>query len=175
MITHGNQVVSVDLSDRDDLKEEALEIAANIDGLSGSITGGEGSMAGALAELAFVDTFGGRRDATFEYDVYLNGLRVELKTTRRTVPPEPWYNVVVSDWNTEQDCDFYYFTSFNTESEVLSFLGGHTPKVYYDRAEFRREGESEENGFVFSHDCYSLRISDLRQPSRVLEVARGND
>ena len=155
----------VDFSDRAELKQRALSLSIDMGNLNGSIEDGGGNMAGLLAELLFIDEFGGERDATYDYDVRTSGVEIDLKTKRRTVAPRPSYEVSIADWNTEQDCDVYYFVSIDVESKRAFYLGGLPPTDYYDIATFHEKGDFDpDNGFTFKADCYNLPIAKLKQP-----------
>jgi len=132
--------------------------------LRGSIENGDGNFAGLLAEYIAVDAFGATRSATYERDLWCNGLTIDVKTKRRTVKPKPKYEASISDFNTSQSADVYYFTSYNTENSIISLLGYLPTEDYYDKATYHEAGELDpDNNFEFKDDCYNVRYSELKQ------------
>jgi len=136
--------------------------ARQLGNLKGSIENGDGNYAGFFAEALFADQIGGERDNTYEYDIIYNDNKIDIKTKRRSVTPEPYYECSVADYNTEQDCDYYYFVSVRYDYSEASLLGYLTPEEYYDKATFHEAGDiDEDNGFEFKADCWNVPISGL--------------
>jgi len=157
-------VYHVQIPDTHPMHDKARQLAADMGALHGSIEDGDGNFAGLLAELAFCDVFDAERSATYERDVVRNGVSIDVKTKRRSVRPEPEYEASIADYNTEQDADGYYFTSYNTETNVLSLLGYIGTDDYYNQSEFHKAGEiDEDNDFEFKADCYNLEYKHLKQ------------
>lgn len=164
--------VQVTPETRDRLLSDAREWAEELGALRGSIEDGDGNVAGRYAELVFTEAFGGTIADHYEYDVSYNGLALDIKTKRRTVAAKPHYEASIADWNTEQDCDLYFFASVLCGDDVtapfhhVDLLGYIAPAEYYRRAEFHAEGDRDpDNGFTFTTDCYNLEYRALqRQP-----------
>lgn len=138
--------------------------------LKESITKGEGNIAGFLGEILFVDYFGGVVENTYDYDVIINNTKVDVKTKRTTVPPEPHYLATVADFNTKQNCDIYYFVRVNIEEKKGYLLGGLTKKQFYKKSSFNKKGEidpSSDFGWTFKADCYNIPISRLKQSKKM--------
>jgi len=165
---------AVDVDSIPQAKAKADELAKDMGSLRGSIENGDGNYAGLLAEVILANVIEGRREATYEYDLianYKGGYKVDMKTKRRTVPPKGYYEVSIADWNTEQECNWYYFTSYNTEAERMWFCGFMEPENYYEKAVFHEEGDYDpDNDFTFKADCYNLTMSELKQPSCIAQA-----
>lgn len=152
----------------DEFRERADEIASReaekLGNLNGSIEDGDGNYAGIFAEVLFTEEIGGTRENTYNYDVVYDGKTVDVKTKRRSVTPESYYECSIADFNTEQDCDYYYFISVRYDYSQATLLGYKSPEEYYDQAEFHEEGDVDpDNGFVFKADCWNLPIYELEQ------------
>ena len=145
------------------------EWSDDLGSLNGSIENGDGNAAGRFGELLFTEIFGGEIKDHYEYDVWYNGLEIDVKTKRRTVAPKPHYEASIADWNPDQNCDLYYFISLlgsDADSPYSkAWLCGYIPPdVYHDKATFYEEGDVDtDNGFVFKADCYNLEYGELRR------------
>lgn len=159
--------VNVTPSKRDKLLKRASAWADELGSLRGSIEDGDGNTAGRFGELLFQELFGGTIADHYEYDVWYNGLSIDVKTKRRTVKARPHYEASIADHNPDQDCDLYYFVSIqagDVEEPYRSadLLGYISPSEYHANAEFHAEGDKDPaNGFVFSADCYNLPYNEL--------------
>jgi hypothetical protein len=146
-------------------EEKSIEMGA----LEASITGGGGNIAGFLGEILFVDYFGGVVQNTYDYDVIIEGFKVDVKTKRTTVKPEKHYLATVADFNTKQKCDIYYFVRVDIEKKLGFLLGGLKKSEFYKNATFNKKGEidpSSDRGWTFKADCYNIEISKLKQSKR---------
>lgn len=156
------RTITIDDEFRDHADEIASAEAEEMGSLKGSIEDGDGNYAGIFAEVLFTEYVGGTRENTYNYDVIYNDKKIDIKTKRRSVTPEPYYECSISDFNTEQDCDLYYFVSVRYDYSKATLLGYKSPSEYYDIAEFHEEGDFDpDNGFTFKADCWNLPISQL--------------
>lgn len=152
--------ITDDLFDR--IHDQIAGKAAAIGNLKGSIEDGDGNYAGLFGEMLFLEEFGGERDATYNYDILYDDLKVDVKTKRRSVEPKPYYECSIADYNTEQDCDIYYFVSVLYDYSEAWLLGYKDTDEYYELADFHEEGDiDEDNDFEFKADCWNLPISEL--------------
>ena len=151
---------------------EAQEWASDVGALTGSRENGAGNTAGRYGELVFCELFDGTLADHYEYDIAYNGLHVDVKTKRRTVPAQPDYKASVPDFNTEQDADLYYFMSVRcgnvpTPYRHVDLLGYIATDEFYDRAVFKEQGDTEPNGFEYKTDCWNLKHHELNRQSDV--------
>jgi len=80
--------------------------------LNGSILDGQGTFAGMLGEIAAVMAIPRLVIAnSYDYDLMLDGLTIDVKTVDRTSRPTKDYMASVASWNTRQKTDFYLFVS----------------------------------------------------------------
>lgn len=153
--------------------QEELEIArkeSNKMGiLKGSILKGEGNEAGFLGELAVHRYFGyldSKRNNTYNHDLILGGFRFDVKTKRRTVLPNPDYCGTVPDYQKEQQCQGYIFTSVQYEEKnpisvtLCGWVG--KPSFFRDATFFKKGDVNPENGWVCSLDCWCLRYRSMK-------------
>ena len=99
---------------------------------------------------------------TYDYDIIYNGIKVDVKTKERTVPPKPYYECSVADFNTRQDCDEYAFVSVLNNMKEAWYLGKIGKSDFYKIATFHKKGEVDPaNDFTFKADCYNIPVSKL--------------
>ena len=133
-----------------------------------SITGGEGNFAGFLGEQAVAQYIGIGKSNTNDYDLLSErGLRVEVKSKRTTVPLRESYLGSVSNKNTTQQCDIYFFTRVRFQKNMGKrpppmgvYIGGWLPKTtFFERAFFAEDGTKDPDGFPFKGDCWNVPYS----------------
>ncbi len=139
--------------------------------LNGSITKGDGNLAGALGEIIVLDVLEGRGNkvtdtSTYDYDLKANGLSIDVKSKRTNYKPREGFRVTVSSWNTRQRCDYYMFTYvMNDMSKV--YIAGYMPKKeFFEKASFHKKGDLDPGELAnrdwrFSHDCYLMNLEEL--------------
>jgi len=160
----GHDVYHVDTSGFTGMREKAEAAAKELGSLRNSIEDGDGNFVGLLAEFVFSDVFDAQRRPTYEYDCVRNGVSIDVKTKKRTVPPKAHYEASIADYNTDQGADVYYFASYNENDGVMSFLGYTPTDMYYEQATFHEEGELDpDNNFTFKADCYNLQYKKMNQ------------
>lgn len=133
--------------------------------LNGSITKGRSSIFGALGEILVIDYFANRNvvdEPTYDYDLIIDGYKIDVKTKRTTVDPRPDYLCSISTFNTRQQCDYYFFVRVNEEHTTGYLLGYIGKDEFYRLAEKRSKGDVDVNGFIFKDDCYNIRIDKLK-------------
>lgn len=108
-----------------------------------------------------MDEYGCGPDQTYDYDMIIDGHKVDVKSKRTTVVPQPHYFCTVFDYNTTQQCDRYYFVRVLEDMTSAYLLGYINKSDFYDRALFYRKGQQDTNGFRFKADCWNLEISQL--------------
>ena len=147
----------------EELDATATAEAQQLGSLHGSIENGDGNYAGIFGELVFQRVLGGRRDNTYEYDIFYNNTRIDVKTKRRTVPPKPGYMCSIASYNTEQQCDIYYFISVLDDYSAVWLLGYLDTPTFYEKAKFCKKGDYEpSNGYVYKADCWDLPHAALK-------------
>lgn len=148
---------------------KAKKIAQQIGELRNSIRKGSGNFAGILGEVIAAQVLGATHENTYDYDLKLGTVTIDVKTKDRTVEPKPYYFCSVADCNTKQNCEQYLFVSLLRDKQTgvytKAFILGMIPKTeFYQKAVFYRKGEidpSSGGNFPFRADCYNLKVSDL--------------
>jgi len=135
--------------------------------LNNSIEEGKGNIYGAIGEIVTADYFlkKGRSvdtNATYDYDLIVDGYSIDVKTTRTLVDitPLPYYNAKVCNYNTHQKCNFYLFVNALSDLSKCWLCGYISKKKYYEVANFRPKGEKEK-GFTFKASCYTTQLENL--------------
>jgi hypothetical protein len=165
-----------------DMIYEAAEKARKLGSIKNSITSGRGSVAGYLAEMALSEYLGAEniscdkgRDK-YSFDLISEGSKIEVKTKRRTVDPEPHHEVSVASTSEHQRPDFYSFVSLTFERKVGSgktafytglknvwLCGFISRDEFFECATFIPKGTVDNsNGFVCHQDMYNLPIKSLK-------------
>lgn len=138
--------------------------------LKGSITGGGGNLYGILGEVVVADYFRQKgfsveHNPTYDYDLIINGFKIDVKTKHTTVPPQPHYLCSISNHNTHQKCQFYFFCRILKDYSRLYLLGYISPGEFYSKATFHHKGDPDPSNpnFKFRDDCYNLPVKQLHR------------
>jgi penicillin-binding protein-related factor A (putative recombinase) len=134
--------------------------------LNGSITNGKSNIYGAIGELVIIKFFKERgynvnTTSTYDYDLIIDGYKIDVKTKKTSVIPENHYLCSISSFNITQKCDFYFFVRVNENFKEAYLLGYKSKKDFFKEAEFHKKGDLDINGWIFKDDCYNLKISQL--------------
>tara|TARA_R110000772_G_C13081541_1_gene417527 strand:- start:66 stop:551 length:486 start_codon:yes stop_codon:yes gene_type:complete len=136
--------------------------------LNNSVTKGKGNIYGAVGEIAVHDYFKSKGldvdfNSTFDYDMIVENYKIDVKSKKTTVSPQPHFLCNIFAHNIRQKCDFYFFVSVNENMVDCHLLGYKKKEDFYKLAVFKKKGEKDINGFVFKYDCYNLKLSQLDQ------------
>jgi len=124
-------------------------------------------IAGKYGELIFHEVFGGTIDDDYEYDILLDGMKIDVKTSQISVTPLWHYNAVVPADKYRQDCDLYYWVSlYGVDSDDpfgKAWLCGYMePDEFFEKASFTKQGDRL--GAIPSPvNMYSVFYSQLRR------------
>ena len=142
--------------------------------LNNSIRSGEGSMVAYIGEEVAKYVLSAEIKDTYDYDLIYNGTKVDVKTKERTVPPKPYYECSVADFNTKQNCDEYAFVSVLNNLKQAWYLGKISKTEFYKNATFHKKGEVDpDNNFTFKADCYNIPISKLNSGGNLDDLPKG--
>lgn len=136
--------------------------------LNGSITNGDGNLAGALGEVITIDYLKSLNrniedDSTYDYDFKSNGFKIDVKTKRQNYPPKDDYRVAVSSWNTKQKCDYYIFCTTLYDYSRVYINGYLSKKNFFLQSRLLRKGDIDINGFMAKHDCHIIENRELKK------------
>ena len=99
---------------------------------------------------------------TYDYDILVDGYKVDVKTKQTTVKPKPFYECSVANYNTRQLCDVYAFVRVLKDLSKGWYLGSIKKQDYFSKAVYLRKGDIDpSNNFTVRADCYNLRIQEL--------------
>ena len=144
------------------MRETAHDMASEMGILSRSITRGQGNVYGFLGELVALDVLGGIHQNTMDYDILVDGSKIDVKTKKTTVKPKPDYDCSVADLTRKQNCDYYAFVRVLSDQSVGWFLGVKKAEQYFTDARYIKKGDYDNsNGFTARANCYNMPISSL--------------
>lgn len=133
--------------------------------LDNSITKGKSNIFGALGEVVVKDYFAGAQIVgDYDFDIILEGFKIDVKTKRANYPPHPDHLCSVAAANIRQKCDFYFFVRVLENLQTAYLLGYLSKKDFYTKAAFNLKGEQDEtsrHGWTFKADCFNIAIKDL--------------
>jgi hypothetical protein len=151
--------------------EKAKEKAEELGVLRNSITSGEGNLAGFLGEYIASLIMGAEWKNTRDYDIVLDGIKIDVKTKRCTSPPKPYFECSIADFNTSQRCDKYVFVRVMKDLSKAWILGEMGKDEYYQAAVFVEKGQLDpSNGWRCQADCWNVPISQLNEVAQAQTV-----
>ena len=144
------------------MRETAHDMSSEMGILSRSITRGQGNVYGFLGELVALDVLDGVHQNTMDYDIIVDGYRIDVKTKKTTVKPKQDYDCSVADLTRKQNCDYYAFVRVLSDQSVGWFLGVKKAEQYFTDASYIKKGDYDNsNGFTARANCYNMPISAL--------------
>ena len=139
--------------------------------LKNSVTEGKSNIYGAIGEVMvfnyfkntyWKDRFDVKLENTFDYDLLINGKRIEIKTKKASnLPISEDYNVNIFATSMKQMCDYYFFTIVTDDFKLCYLLGYLRRFDFYKIATFAKKGQPDGPNFNFRADSYSVKIKDL--------------
>ena len=145
-----------------DMRNTAHEMSEEMGILRRSITRGQGNVFGFLGELISLEVLGGIHQNTMDYDILVDGQKIDVKTKKTTVKPKPHYDCSVADVTRKQNCDYYAFVRVLSDQSVGWFLGVKKAEQYFTDARYIKKGDYDNsNGFTARANCYNMPISAL--------------
>jgi len=145
--------------------------AADIGRIKNSITRGRGNYAGRLGELALAKHLGVEVEDSKDYDIIYEGKKIEVKTKRRAVKPQPDYTVNIAATSLHQKPDAYAFLSLEyldrdsagNYSDLLNvwLCGYKSAEQFFEEAEFWPKGTPDPPSFKTHRDMYVMKIGEL--------------
>lgn len=153
---------------------EQLERAKNLypfTALKSSINNGADNLIGALGEVLVSDYFKAKgysveEGSTFDYDMIINGFKVDVKSLRANTTPKDNYYIRIQATQIDQKTEFYFFCYiFNDYSK--GFIAGFLKKEeFFKIAKFYEAGSIAPNskkGFKLKASSYIAYKKDLRK------------
>tara|TARA_Y100000114_G_C11609540_1_gene254414 strand:- start:181 stop:657 length:477 start_codon:yes stop_codon:yes gene_type:complete len=142
----------------------AREKAVEVGKLNNSILNGGGNLAGFIGEQVVLNVLGGEWVNTYQYDLIINGFKVDVKTKQTSVKPLPHYECSIAEVNSTQECDYYAFTRVKKDFSISWYLGVMPKNQYFQKAKFLKKGDVDPaNNYTVRASCYNLAIEDLEE------------
>jgi len=147
-----------------DMFVKAREKAIEVGRLNNSILNGGGNLAGFIGEQIVLQVLGGDWMNTYEYDLVINGKKIDVKTKQTSVVPLPHYECSITEYNAKQNCDYYAFTRVKKDFSVGWYLGVMKKADYFYEAKYLKKGEVDpSNNYTVRATCYNLAIDKLKE------------
>jgi len=160
-----------------EMMERAYQRASGLGILKNSIMNGDGNYAGYMGEETVASYLGADivSDHSSSHDLVKDGIRIEVKTKRRTVSPIGTYEVSVAATSAHQKPDLYAFVSLQYSRagifderrvyeglECVWLLGYKNPEDYFREARLLKPGDVDsDNNFRAAVDMFNLPIHRL--------------
>ena len=152
-------------------QKERARLRFDFHNLPGSITKGVSNIYGALGEVIVKDYFKERYiiedKSSLNYDLIINGLKVDVKTKKIFKAPRPDYRVNIPARSKGQKTDFYFFLYIFGDLSRAYLAGYISKERFFNSARFCKAGEEDRGGWTFKTDCYTLTAADL-QPFKLI-------
>ncbi len=136
--------------------------------LASSRTQGKGNLAGFVGEALTEKHTSGKLVESFDYDILIGDLRVDVKTKSCSSEPKAHYLCSVMSYQLKNECDGYIFVRVNLAAGVGWLLGYIAKADLLERGFFAKKGDRD-GRFTFTEDCWNLKVEDL------LEVPKHDD
>ena len=155
-------------------RSAAKEQAANM-GYAGSMMRGQRDAHASLAEIVVCEYVGGEmvRDYNHDFRTWW-GLKVDVKSKVRSVPPQPHFDVSILEYTKKQACDFLLFTSVLKDGSKVWIVGGYGKASFLRDARLVKAGETiGSNNLNIQNGAYVMQIKDIGQAAPVVDMLRG--
>lgn len=144
---------------------ERAKIRYPFNELKGSVMKGASNIYGALGEIIIIDFMSERGfkvedNSTYEYDLIINGFKVDVKTSRMNsvLISKKGYECRII--NPDQDCHFYFFVKILDDLSLCRLLGYISKKKFLKSAIFTKDGHKGED-FIYRGNGYHIYHNDL--------------
>jgi hypothetical protein len=146
------------------LTPEILERAKSyfdFEALPNSITKGGGNIYGAIGEIITLDHYKklgvkAERANTYDYDLIIDGLKVDVKARPLNKPLRPWNSASIPAYQKQQKTDYYIFV-FILKDYSAAWLAGYLSKEdFYTKARLYLKDEPSGFNFNFHLDTYTI-------------------
>lgn len=162
-----DRLVTIDITE--DMIQKANQKATSMGQLRNSILKGEGNDIGFLGEEILRKYLAIESKNSFDYDMVFKDIKIEVKTKRTSVPPEPHYECSVAAYNTKQNCDIYVFARVNYDMTRGWLIGYLKKDDFYKRARKSDAGSTEiENEYLEHATCYKVQAQETNNIKELL-------
>ncbi|SFS83763.1 hypothetical protein SAMN04487906_1826 [Zhouia amylolytica] len=130
---------------------------------------------GDLGEICFNKWLKGKGLTGFEWhldnaagkpDFTINGVKIDVKTVKRKVPPRMNYTAQITARHKDTPVDELFFFSYEFQIKRLWFLGGIKKKDFLKKADYFKAGDRVHSNYVIreGHEIYNAPIEILLKP-----------
>ena len=106
------------------------------------------------------------------WDFEYKGMKIDVKTTGRKVPPREWYVHNLIAFQKDFDCDAYIFCTLNRQTYELTIDGWITKEDFFDKATKFKKGtyRTRDDGSKFKLKAtgFEIKIEDLKPINTLL-------
>jgi hypothetical protein len=159
-------MIEMDISDIDLMTAKSRSDLMGV--LASSRTQGKGNLAGFVGEALTERHTSGKLVESFDYDIEIGDLKIDVKTKSCSSDPKGHYLCSVMSYQLKNECDGYIFARVNLTSGVGWLLGYIAKADLLERGFFAKKGDPD-GRFTFTEDCWNLKVEDL------LEVPKHDD
>lgn len=142
---------------------QASEEFYNTAEFKGSVTKGDGYLAGVIGELAVAEYLKAKRQPTKDYDLIKDDIKIDVKTKRTSVKPKEHYMCSIFKSSKHQQYDRVYFTRVSYDYKTIYLLGWITKEDFYNKAKFVKKGDIIDGSMKAVADCHNIQIKDLKK------------
>ena len=138
--------------------------------LKNSVTHGQRNMQATLSEICVADLFDGEwvANRSKDFDIIVNDITIDIKMRMKysDMPPKPYWNAGVFDFNTRQNCQYYGWVSLRDNFDFFWLHGFLKPNDFYPNAFFSNKGDVDPNNpnadFRMPADAYNISLRNLQ-------------
>lgn len=145
---------------------EKAEAAAFGEDFQGTITGKRGRLIGALGEELCLGIFPeATRVNNYDYDLLLDGSRIDVKTIEFSVDPKHYKQMIGLSVNRAEQriapCDYYFFCGISKDLSYGLVYGFMYYRDFYESCIHKKIGDSKAGGGVFKAECWQAWVPHL--------------
>lgn len=123
---------------------------------------GNGNLAGFIGEILVEKYIGGKIVDTYDYDILLGNIKIDVKTKSVSSVPQPHYLCSVMEYQLKNNTDVYFFVRVNLSTKRAWLLGGISKTRLLRDGIVQKRGDMDGNWEV-KEDCRSVRIDELEE------------
>ena len=133
--------------------------------LKNSVLNGDGNLTGALGEIVVFDYYykKGRyvvHSQDRNFDLLIDGFRIEIKTKGVNTIPKPDHTCHVSDYNSTQECHFYCFVNVFNDHSKAYIKGLISRSRFNEIKQLKKQGDFD-GTFQFKCDTWIVLNKNL--------------
>ena len=104
-------------------------------------------------------------------DFTVNGKRIDVKTVKRKVPPQPHYTAQITGRHKDSSIQELFFCSYEYQINRMWFLGGISKVKFLESAIYYKAGDQVHSNYSIreGHEIYNTKIEFLTEPNRWIE------